>query len=458
MDLPSFSWLRRRRDRPLSFEEYQSYFTFGGLAYQFQLNQTIQGEREEIGENFLGYIHGAYRSNSIVYACARVRELLFSEARFQFRRMNQGRPGPLFGSPELARLERPWPGGTTGDLLMRAIQDADLGGNFFAVRQGDGIKRMRPDWVTIVLGSMTDGEVEAGDLEAEVIGYLYHPGGRSSGREPVPLLREQVAHWAPSPDPLASYRGMSWLTPALRDILGDKVMTEHRLKFFENGATPNMIVNTGIQDANKFKSWVERFRREHESVDNAYKTLFLAAGADATVVGSHFKQIDFKVVQGAGETRIAADAGVPPVIVGLSEGLDAATYSNYSQARRRLSDGTMRPLWRMMAGALSNIIEVPTGAELWYDDRDIMFLQEDMKDKADVQERQSRALKSLTDAGYTPDSARDAIIADDLSLLKHSGFVSAQLKKPGEGDASGNGKVPPEAIPEIPETPAVADT
>jgi phage portal protein BeeE len=57
------------------------------------------------------------------------------------------------------------------------------------------------------------------------------------------------------------------------------------------------------------------------------------------------------VTQGAGETRIAAAAGVPPVIVGLSEGLQAATYSNYSQARRRFADGTMRPLWRNAAVA-----------------------------------------------------------------------------------------------------------
>lgn len=36
-----------------------------------------------------------YSSNSVVFACAMVRMLLFSEARFQFQHMRGGRPGDL---------------------------------------------------------------------------------------------------------------------------------------------------------------------------------------------------------------------------------------------------------------------------------------------------------------------------------------------------------------------------
>jgi hypothetical protein len=42
---------------------------------------------------------------------------LFSEARFQWRKMTNGRPGDLFGSQDLRILEKPWTTGTTGDLL-----------------------------------------------------------------------------------------------------------------------------------------------------------------------------------------------------------------------------------------------------------------------------------------------------------------------------------------------------
>jgi hypothetical protein len=79
-----------------------------------------------------------------------VRQLVFSSIRFQFQRFNKGQPSEVFGDQTLSILERPWPGGTTQDLLSRMIQDADLAGNSYWVRQGDELVRLRPDWVQIV--------------------------------------------------------------------------------------------------------------------------------------------------------------------------------------------------------------------------------------------------------------------------------------------------------------------
>jgi hypothetical protein len=180
------------------------------------------------------------------------------------------------------------------------------------------------------------------------------------------------------------------------------------------------------------------------------------------VVGSDFKQIDFKQVRGHGETRIAAAAGVPPVIVGLSEGLEAATYSNYGQARRRFADGTMRPLWGLMADSLAPIVNIPVGRSgepdnrLWYDDRDIPFLQEDVADEADIQETQARTIRTLVDGGFTPESAVSAVVNGDMTMLSHTGLYSVQLQEPGTPDPadppdpSANGTGPPQqAIPAV---------
>lgn len=433
-----------KRDLPISLDEWASYFTFNGLAYQLGgYSETLKNGQEPIGRNFKGYVTGAYKQNGVVFACMLVRLLLFSEARFQYRQLRSGRPGDLFGSSDLRILEEPWPGGTTGDLLTRAIQDADLAGNFFCVRQATRLRRLRPDWVTIVLGSNTDPKVTADDLNAQLLGYLYQPGGPAGGKDPIALTVDEVAHFAPIPDPEAHYRGMSWLSPIINEILADKAATTHKLKFFELGATPNMIVKLAPEVTMEAAELLAAtFRERHEGAANAYKTLFLGAGADLTVVGKDFQQLEFKATQGAGETRIAAAAGVPPIIVGLSEGLQAATYSNYGQARRRFADGTMRPLWRNMAGSLSRIIPVPGGAELWYDDRDIPFLQEDLKDAAEIMAVQSQAIKALSEAGYDPDTVVDAIVAGDLKRLSHTGLHSVQLQKPGMNNGKVDGPIP----------------
>jgi hypothetical protein len=429
------------RSSPLSFDDWVSYFTFGNTQYGVPLfSQTLQGQREHIDETFSGLVQQVYHANGVVFAVEMVRLALFSEARFGFREIREGRPGRLFGPRDargrgyrdLQLIANPWPGGTTADLLRRVLLNADFGGVGFVVRRPGRLSIPRPDWMTVVVGSPNrNADMEAGDLDAQVIGYIYHPGGRHSGRTPVTLLAEEVAYFAPIPDPQGYVRGVPWMAPVIRDIAGDSAMTNHKLKYFEHGATPNMAVqldaDISLTDA---REWIELFRQDHEGAVNAYRTLFLGGGAKPVSVGNDLQQIDFKSVQGASETRIAAAGGVPPVIVGLSEGLSAATYSNYSQARRRLADGTLRPLWRDFANSLSQIIDVPADSELWYDDRDIPFLQEDVKDAAEIMAVQATAIRTLTDGGFTPESVVDSVTADDLTRLEHTQLLPVQLQPP----------------------------
>jgi phage portal protein BeeE len=428
----------QRSTNPIAFQEWVDFFNYNGMNFPLLGQQPLGEKTEEIDASFQGFVRAAYRSNGIVFACNMARLKVFSDARLRFRRFSNGTAGDLFGTTALEPLEKPWQGGTTGDLLARMIQDADMAGNFYGARQlqrdgSYGIRRMRPDWVTIVLGSHSEPEQPVGAFDAEIIGYIYHPGGRNSGRPVTTLLVEQVAHFAPIPDPEADFRGMSWLSPILREIQGDIAASTHKLKFWENGATPNLVVTLGdvVADPETFNKWVDTFEANHEGVLNAYKTLYLGAGANAQALGANLRQADLRSVQGAGETRIAAAAGVPPIIVGLSEGLQAATYSNYGQARRGFGDTTLRYLWRNAAASLAPIIDVPVGAELWYDVSGIAFLREDQKDAAEIQGVESRTIRTLVDAGFKPESVVAAVRAQDWNLLQHTGLFSVQLQPPG---------------------------
>jgi phage portal protein BeeE len=426
------------RSYPLSMQEYLST-----LANQGGLQFTQSASKEEdIAPSFAAYVQQAYAANGPVFACILARAALFSEARFQWRQFRNGRPGQLFGTPELKPLEIPWPNGTTGDILVRLEQDYSLTGNFYGHRVRDGIDRMRPDWTTIVIGSNMDVDNVAYALDARVVGYIFHPGGRYSGETPVPLRVEEVCHFTgPTPDPLARFRGMSWLTSIVRDIQGDSAATTHKLRTFEHGG-PNTAVGVDMPDLDEFNEFVASFKANTEGAANAYKTLFFNSGSppESKVIGSDMKQMDFKLVQGAGESRIASAAGVPPIIVGFSEGLDAATYSNYALAMRRFADLTIRPMWRMAAACFQSVLQEPNGgAQLWYDDRDIPALKDDIVNRAEVQVKQASAAKLLLDGGYEPDSVTDAITSDDFSRLVHSGLPTVQVQ---QGAAKTNGKPP----------------
>lgn len=428
-------WQRARR-APVSSRLDESWHVGGNVYYG---SARVSDGRERPGPyDFEAAVQRVYKANGPVFALMLVRQMVFSEARFQFRQIRNGRPGELFGTADLAPLERPWPGGTTGDLLSRMIQDADLSGNAFVTRLDDGrLRRLRPDWVTIVTGSQEEQSAPGDAIDSQLVGYAYTP----PTADPQWLLPEQVAHFAPIPDPEFSFRGMSWLTPVMREITADLATTRHKLKFFENGATPQLVVSLDASvTAENFAKFKAAMDASHQGVDHAYKTLYLGGGADVTVAGKDLHQLDFKATQGAGETRLAAAAGVPSVIVGFSEGLAGSSLNagNYASSRRRFADGTMRPLWRNAAGSLAEIIDVPTGSELWYDDRDIAFLREDRRDAAEIQGIQSRTIRALVDAGYEPDSVVAAVQAEDYSLLRHSGLYSVQLQPPGSGQPAPN--------------------
>lgn len=405
----------------------------------YRASSSWSPERETI-ESFEGAVGAAYKANGIVFACVQARSMPFSEVRFQFQNMAGGRPGKLFGTPDLALLEHPWPNGTTGELLARMEQDASLAGNFYATTVGEGaalhMRRMRPDWVTIISGVKGEPTASAYDLNAEVLGYIYRPNGRMD--DAVFLSTARVVHYSPIPDPDAQWRGMSWLTPILREIQADSYATSHKMKFFERGALLGTVVkypaDTSVDD---FERYVQLFTENHEGAANAYRTLHIGGGADATVVGTNLQQVDFKAVQGAGETRIAAAAGVGAIIARFSEGLagSALNAGNYAAAKRQFADMTLRPLWRTAAGSLEKFTNPPAASRLWYDPRDVEFLKDDRKDAADILATTAQTMSALIQAGYTPDSVVLAMEAGgDLTLLEHSGLYSVQLQSPGGSD------------------------
>lgn len=422
----------------LSFNDYLTFLTSG--TSRFPLT-TYSRMDMAVPQDFAGYVSGAYAANGIVFAAAIARAAIFSEARFKYRAFENGQPGRIYGDGSLAPLER-FPGGQTSvDFLARLIGHADFAGNAFVVRGDGGLITLRPDWVVPVIGSRYDPvDSEAAIPDAEMIGLVYYPGGKQVAKVGRVYLPGEFRHWAPIKDPLSSWSGMSWLTPILREVMADNATTLHKLRFFENGATPNAVVTFGPDvDPDAYDAWVDAFEKKNKGAANAYKTVYLGGGTTLTPVGKDFQQIDLKAVQGAGETRIAVASGVPAVVLGISEGLAGSSLNagNYTAARRRFADMTMRPLWRSVCGVLAPFVQVPTGSELWYDDSDIPFLQEDMKDAADIAQTQAIAVRNLVDAGYQPDAAVLAVSTGNLRTLtgKHSGLYSVQLQPAGSTPA-----------------------
>lgn len=424
----------RRIDKLLGGEQRG---TFGNLSWPDYLDYWSR-----IGFNGIEYVvpHGNVAQvtalqgerNAIVAACMSVRAAVFSEIRFAWQRYVDGRPSELFGTQSLGLIERPWPGATTRDLLATMEVDASLYGNSYWIVVDGQMVRLDPSRVKVITGEiMVAGEPVARRLLAYAV-------VDDAGSNVVTYLPDQIVHYAPLPSASEPFTGISWLGTVLPDVTADHELTRFKTSFVGNSAVPGLAItyppDVTIEQVRQVKETIEA---KHSGAGQAFKTLHLGGGADAKVVGANLEQVGMKAVQGAGETRIAAAAGVPAVIVGISEGMQGSALNsgNYNATRRRFADGTIRPLWRAACGALQQILEMPQpsdGVRLWYDDRDVPFLQEDVLDSAEIRSKDAATLRQLWDGGADPDSAIDAVITGDFSRIQHSGKLSVQLQPPDQ--------------------------
>lgn len=436
------------------------YFTYGGTQYPLGINQTYGASKAREVSNTLPGYSAALKACPPAFAAQMVRALTLSQARFTYRNLpSSGTPRRTFGNRSLALLERPWPNATTAELMVRREWHAGLAGNSYVLRQPNRLRVLRPDWVAIVYGSHQEPEDAAHALDGELIGYVYQNGGirADNGNKVHTLLPADVSHWSPIPDPENAGIGMSWITPAVREIQGDRLATDHKIKFFENGATPNLVVKGIVAaDSDQFKEIVEQIEESHSGVANAYKTLYLTAGADATVVGSNLQQIDFKSTQGTGETRLSVLSRVPAPLLGISEGLAGSSLNagNFGQARRSYADIWVYPTLQDLCASSANLIDVPADAELWFDVIDMPILREDARDAAEIDQIKMTAIVAGVNGGLVPDTVIATVAPEWVGKLKHSGLLSVQLQPPGVQPSAVVGSPRRPALPAAPAQPA----
>lgn len=416
-------------------------FQFGNTSYPFGLpggmQQTMAQTRLKTITNSLPGYMAALRSCPPAFAAEMVRALVLSQARFTFRNppWSASAPRKTFGTAALGLLERPWPNGTTGDLVGLMEWHAGLAGNAFVLRQPSQLKVLRPDFTAILYGSDLEPDHPDHALDGQIVGYVYQNGGIGfGGTKPTVHFPEDVAHWSPIPDPENPGLGMSWITPGLRDIQADMAASDFKTKFLTNGATPNLVVK-GIPAATreKFNEIVDLMEERHAGIANAYRTLYLTAGADATVVGSNLQQLDMRNTQGGSETRIAMLSRVPAPVLGISAGLEGSSLNagNFGMARRLFADTWVFPSLQSLASSLAPVIDVPSRAELWFDTIDMPLLREDARDAAEINSSKATTISTLVNAGYVPETVVSAVEASDFRLLQHTGLFSVQLRPAG---------------------------
>lgn len=442
------SVIQRLRSRS-DIQRAPSQFVHNGQPYPFDIfpQTSMPGSPVEVSTaNFEQMVRTMGGRSALVSGSIEARSLALSQIHFRFRSLrDQSR---LFGTAALAPLERPGPATTRWGLLSKVESDVAHHGNFYVRRLPDGrLKRLRPDWVALLIGSNERPNRDEAPLaaDAELVGYMYKPGGMHSEYAPQMLAPSEVAHWAPVPHPLQQFIGEAWLSKVWREVASDLQATDHASKFFENAATANMIVKTPpeVTGLDEFTDWVDVYEQSHAGSRNAFKTVYVQAGTDVTVVGSKMAELAMEELQGGFETRVSMASRVPATVALMREGNkgSALNAGNYGQIRRMWADAWFQSYAQGFCASLETIVNVPGDAELTYDPDRILLLQEDQKDAAEIRSADASTLSTLVMAGWEADAAvafiRNGGRLADL-LGQHNGLPSVQ-QQPGTATSAEEG-------------------
>lgn len=390
--------------------------------------------------NNVQYLTGPYRSlgarrligcDGPVAAVLDRRASIMGEARPTFQRFAEGKPAAMFSTRELEVLKRPWPGGTFRQLAHICESDVAAAGNSYWIRLDNQLIRLDPDHVTIVTGSVVIDGVEVG---RELIGYVVQPKG--AGREGLALDVSEVGHYKPGCPVDEPFRGESWLAAVATDASSDVEMTAYKGNYLKNGAMPSIAVTyepTISQEA--LEAFVPVFASKFQGAMNAGKVMHFMGGRDVKTVGASLDDLAFKAVQGAGETRIAAAAGVPSTVAMFSEGMQGSSLNagNYGASRRLFGDAKVSPNLGSLMEAFTTLLVVPADSRLWYDVSGVAFFQEDVTDEAVIRQTTAGTIRQLIEAGFEPDAAVEFATTGRLDALvgNHTGLTSVQLTPPG---------------------------
>jgi len=174
--------------------------------------------------------------------------------------------------------------------------------------------------------------------------------GASKERKLVPV--EDVVRQI-LPDPANPWEGLGPMQAALRDVQTDEQRQNYLIEVLVNNKQPGMILYQPEDWSDEQKQDVRAVFMAGLSNGGRGKTVFMQGEGARSEQVKPASDLDWPGLTNLCETRICAAFQVPPIIIGLRSGLDAATYANYELAEKTFYRGTMLPTWTLLDSGLT---------------------------------------------------------------------------------------------------------
>ena len=333
---------------------------FDSFKTKKEFTPGIGGIRDLFGGRFFGgasdnidlYKGWTYRAISII-----AEGVSDSRLRLYKRGKNGTNDEEIFDHELLSLLENPNPEMSGSDLLEWISSFLDLEGDSFLYKSKVGMKTtelwpLRSDWVKVTPST---------DKVRLIGGYSYYNGDKTITLDidEVIAFREFNPRFIDKKDAL---RGYSTLKATKELIEEDNTIKAWNKKFFENGATPNGVLEYDGELNDKQKRRIELgWKKQQEGQDNVGKTAILSGGLRYKQTQLSQRELAFIEQRKLDRDDIFLMFGVPKGLL-MAEDVNLANSKTALWAFARF---TLKPRLKKIERVLNNTIVKEYGEDLY---------------------------------------------------------------------------------------------
>jgi len=361
--------------------------------------------------DYTALVKEGYKGNAVIFGC--IREISTSAADMRLALDTGDSTDEIMEHEVLALLNRPNPEQGFVEFFTEYLVHLETTGNAFVhkVRNAAGqvvqLWMLRPDRLRIKR-SVVDGSIE-------FYQFVLMPG-QTLG---VPIQPGDVIHHKWMPDPEDDNYGLSPVVVCARIADLDGNCIDYLRSFFLNGGVPAGLLSLEGKVPDDERDRIKRRWKEQTTRLRVDQTSGQTIGwNDVSVIDARVKfeqiaadieRLKLQPIFDQTEARMCAVYNIPPIIVGVTLGINRSTYANYAEARKALWWENLLPLHREIASLLTRGLVSewdPTGKlklRLRIDTANIAVLQEDEDKKS------ARVTGQWTAGLITLNEARESI-------------------------------------------------
>lgn len=315
-----------------------------------------------------GYSSGNYAKSPAAFACMDIRATALAEIPWRLTLKGSGgaeAEKPIEQHIVLDLLMHGWANGMSLAEAIRATEiDLCTNGAAFWLKDADRIARLNPITIEVVVST---AGVQGFKQRLLVNGQTIT---RTFQRDEVVYFRE----FHPTDD---LGKGTAKLEVAKNAILAEYEAQRYIKAFFENDATPGLLMHTEQQivktELDKLKQW---WATTFTGAKNKHKVGWVDQGMDATVLTSDLRAMALTEVRDEARRDICAIFGVDPILIGS---MGKGSFSNTHEARLAMMQEVILPRGDYFSDVINKelVDAIDEGVELEMATDEIPILQED---------------------------------------------------------------------------------